>query len=233
MFNLDNILIASASRRKACKNCNENSLLPNSTGKVEEMMKSKNPLDQRYLLADFGISTKINPNGESFQIMEGDYAYMPLETSNFDKMKSNEIEVFKLDVFSLGFVCFLLMTGQEAPLRGEEWKRFRSDASVRSMLEETNYSEKLKEMVLSCMLQSVEKRPTSFELYKMCILRTDIIEQSLLRKQYNMIDRRIEAFSTAPALLSKINQPHLSQKINPLKLSLLYNVPIVSPNELK
>lgn len=114
-----------------------------------------------YLISDFGLATKTSLSEKEYQ--EGDHAYMPLETLDFGG--TTETDLTKIDSFSLGLVLLEMMTLKRLPEKGDLWRELREKPEVaKILLEPYQYSESLKETVLSCLSAAPSKRPTPLDV---------------------------------------------------------------------
>jgi serine/threonine protein kinase len=168
--------------------------------------KPDNPYTQQnhfpfnFVLSDYGMAVKINLDGQPTQIAVGDQAFMPLESFEFERLKSNNLELQKIDIFSIGLILYLMMFGRPVPLTGQEWEQHRDPTILRQRLSPLHYSERLKELVLSCLSVKPSERPTADQLQSVCCLirrESDAIDQCNNRRQITTLSRRIKEFQSA------------------------------------
>lgn len=149
-----------------------------------------------YLLADFGSAERIGETEAARAISEGDMVYMPLETLQLSAMMSTNIEVKKIDIFSIGLILLQMMTGADLPLPGDSWTCLRKAEVLSQKVGETNYSQLLKELVLNCLNPSAIERPSASDLMNVWIRRKDFLDRSSSLKFNRSLSRRIQQFSS-------------------------------------
>jgi serine/threonine protein kinase len=172
-----------------------------------------------HLLSDFGMAVKINTNGLPRQVSVGDQAFMPLESYDFGRLKSNNLELQKIDIFSLGLVLFSMMFGKPVPLTGQEWAEHRDPTIQRQSLGPLAYSERLKELVLLCLRENPSERPSAEQLISMsCLIRreSDAAEQLTIRRQAATLNRRIKELQSA------VQSPTTSSQKTPFSTSKIF-----------
>ena len=112
-----------------------------------------------YLLADFGISSKIRrtlTKSIGAQASTGTLAYMPPEKFSADK------QIIKAgDIFSLGVTMYELLTG-DLPFGDNGGLTLKAGADVPNL--PTNFSPDLNRLLISCMAKDPWKRPPAEKL---------------------------------------------------------------------
>lgn len=145
------------------------------------------------------MAVKINQAGLPLQVSAGDQAFMPLESYDFERLKSNSLELQKIDIFSLGLILYLMMIGRPAPLTGREWAEHRDPAVLRARLGPLPYSERLKELVLRCLSVSPIERPSADHLQTLCCLirrDSEAADQIHSLRQAATLNRRLRDFQS-------------------------------------
>jgi len=112
-----------------------------------------------YLLADFGISSKIRrtlTKSMGAQASTGTMAYMPPEKFSADK------QIIKAgDIFSLGVTMYELLTG-DLPFGDNGGLTLKAGAEVPNLPE--NFSPELNRLLIRCMAKEPWERPTAEQL---------------------------------------------------------------------
>ncbi|MCX6279544.1 MAG: bifunctional serine/threonine-protein kinase/formylglycine-generating enzyme family protein [Bacteroidetes bacterium] len=118
-----------------------------------------------YLLADFGISSKIRrtlTKSMGAQASTGTLAYMPPEKFSADK------QIIKAgDVFSLGVTMYELLTG-DLPFGDNGGLTLKAGAEVPNL--PGNFSPELNSLLRSCMSKEPWERPTAEQLEEVAVI---------------------------------------------------------------
>ena len=165
------------------------------------------------------MASKLTPNGQPNQVSVGDQAFMPRERFDFERLKSTNLELQKIDIFSLGLILYLMMAGRGVPQKGQEWEDHRDPAVLRLRLNHLSYSDKLKEMVLKCLCVKATERPSAEQLLvTSCSIRREIeaIDQCNIRRQTATLNRRMKEFQ------STVQSPTTSSQFIPFKPSIIF-----------
>ena len=124
----------------------------------------------KYKLCDFGLATHLNSEEEISEIEEGDSKYLAeemLDERKLEKVRSQQLDLKKADIFSLGMVVFGIMTMRqlEIPGAGPLWHNLRhGDLPELDHLPE--YSWELKALVRRMLNPDFRRRPTASEILK-------------------------------------------------------------------
>lgn len=191
-----------------------------SKKKPDNPNSHQNLFSFNYLLSDFGMAVKINSDGLPLQVSAGDQAFMPPESLDVERLKSNNLELTKIDIFSLGLILYLMMFGRQVPLTGPEWERERDPAIFRTRLGPLAYSERLKELVLRCLSTRPIERPSAAELLMTsCSIRREfeVAEQTHYRRQAATLNRRVRGFQ------STVQSPTTSSQFVPFASSPIFH----------
>ena len=177
-----------------------------------------------YLLADFGISTPITKRISDFDILEGDQRYMPLEVFDLKTTKKSQLDPTKVDIFSLGLILLQLMTGIDLPDRGLEWSNLRSDDHISSLLTNTQYSNNLKKVVISCLRKEPSQRPTLQEILFEIILSTDFTSKLTEKRESTRLIRRQQYLKASDTRANYQRQPPFASVNRVLMLEIAESV---------
>ena len=177
-----------------------------------------------YLLTDFGISTPITNGISDFDILEGDQRYMPLEVFDLKTSKKSQLDLTKVDIFSLGLIFLQLMTGIDLTDRGLEWSNLRSDDYVSSLLANTQYSNNLKKVVISCLRKEPSQRPTLREILFEIILSTDFTSKLTEKRESTRLIRRQHCLKASDTRANYHRQPLFSSVNKVLMLDIAESV---------
>lgn len=168
--------------------------------------------DSTYLLADFGICSKIIQSNTSYDILEGDKAYMPLEVFHYSGETNKPLDLCKVDVFSFGMILLQMMTGIDAPKTDAEWRSIRSRDFAISVLKGTSYSEKLKGVVCSCMDPVASQRPTFASILSEIKEKKDYLQVYSLKRETARLEKRLIELKNASIALP-------DEEVNPLSVT--------------
>ena len=146
----------------------------------------------RYLLADFGICALLAQGFSDFDLLEGDQRYMPMEVFDLNISKKTQLDLTKVDIFSLGLILLKLMTGINLPDRGLEWSNLRSEQHIASLLANTSFSSNLKKVVISCVNRDANHRPTLASIMSQLSCSIDFKQTLTEKREVNRINRRLE-----------------------------------------
>ena len=155
-----------------------------------------------YLLADFGISSKIRrtlTKSMGVQASTGTLAYMPPEKFSADK------QIIKAgDIFSLGVTMYELLTG-DLPFGDHGGLTLKAGAEVPNL--PGNFSSDLNRLLISCMTKEPWERPTAEQL-------EEVATKFLQTGQWPTVGK--DAPKSAPEPNKEPEQPHVGRKTQPI-----------------
>ena len=155
-----------------------------------------------YLLADFGISSKIRrtlTKSMGTQASTGTLAYMPPEKFSADK------QIIKAgDIFSLGVTMYEMLTG-DLPFGDNGGLTLKAGADIPNLPE--NFSPGLNRLLISCMAKEPWERPTAEQL-------EEVAGKFLQTGQWPTVGK--DAFKPAPEHPKEPEQPIGGRKTEPI-----------------
>ena len=155
-----------------------------------------------YLLADFGISSKIRrtlTKSMGTQASTGTLAYMPPEKFSADK------QIIKAgDIFSLGVTMYELLTG-DLPFGDNGGLTLKAGAEVPNL--PGNFSPDLNRLLIRCMAKEPWERPTAEQL-------EDFATKFLQTSHWPVFGNAAQ--KPTPETTIKIEQPHVGRKTEPI-----------------
>lgn len=179
-----------------------------------------------YLLSDFGLCTKINvSNSSNFNIEEGDKRYMPMEVYNALLDPSYSVDLAKIDIFSFGLILLQLMTGIDIPEQGSAWRAVRTTEYVSGLVDNLQYSARLRILVKKCLSHDPAERPSTSSIIAEFISKRDVINRNMEKREETRISRRTLLINS-----DKISSNNVELKLNDKKTC---NNPIFGSNANK
>jgi serine/threonine protein kinase len=152
-----------------------------------------------YLLSDFGLCSKISHDESNFDIVEGDKAYMPLEVFSRALEPTNIIDLRKVDIFSIGLIVLQLMTAIEIPAQGPLWSSLRTKEGVAKLVENTAYSDKLKELVIRCLSPDPSERPLSWQIQASMKDKSEALTKAFESREESRLKNRLTRLRSSGA----------------------------------
>lgn len=152
-----------------------------------------------YLLADFGLCTKISEADSHFDVIVGDKAYMPMEVIRRALDPSFSVDLTKVDIFSFGLILLQLMSGIDIPVQEPQWSLLRTKEYVTGLIGCTNYSSKLKELAIRCLSPEPAERPSTAQILAGLVDKTQFLAKSLEIREEVRINKRVELLQTTRA----------------------------------
>ncbi len=120
---------------------------------------------ENFKLGDFGLVTRLDSVGD---VMEGDARYMSPELL---QIVSENVQLDKCDVFSLGITLYEVLSGRGLPHNGASWHHLRSGEALKPM---SDCPVDLLGILHSCMHPDPTCRETATGLLQLPILQSDI-----------------------------------------------------------
>lgn len=192
----DNILLASNAKNSfkevcTCSNI-DNPIIENPRSRGSSTSPRIDGEKRSYLLADFGICVSVDRSGSEFDFLEGDHKYMPLETLELSTAKRAQLDLTKVDIFSLGVILLQLTTGIDLPERGPEWSQIRQEDYTIGLMSKTAYSDNLKRVVIGCLRKEASQRLSLTQIISETFHQQDFSKRTTERREESRLRRKIE-----------------------------------------
>lgn len=152
-----------------------------------------------YLLADFGLCTKIIDSNFLFDVQEGDKAYLPLEMLRGALCQSSMIDLTKVDIFAFGLVLLQLMTGVDIPTKEADWNELRTRERILKLVRPTSYSSRIKELVVRCLSPEPAERPSTSQILASLVDKREFLAKSLDAREELRLCKRIDQLNSTRA----------------------------------